>query len=183
MKKMISIMFLLILGIGALVLSSCATGSTMSKEGVAALNQQVSEAEKIYVLYDLGEYTGGSPEEPKVYGVVPEDGARLAQVVADNLQDAWPEKQVIVAERGAVEPGNGVAVFVDVSANLSYPMSYFRTVCAVYTQGGGWFQEDTEGLAVYLGVDEKYWHDSLTELEGLVDAKSRSYIKKIKKSA
>jgi hypothetical protein len=158
-------------------------GSTLTREGCLALNEQFSGAEEIHVFYELGEYTGGSPEDPRVFGVVPEEATRLAQVVAEDVWETWPDKRMTVAERGTVEASPVAAIFVDISALLSYPMSYFRTICTVYTRDGGWFREDTEGSAVYLGVDEKYWNDSLNELEGLVDAKSRSYVRKIKKSA
>jgi hypothetical protein len=183
MKKTLGIILLILTGTVGIVLTSCATGSTLTKEDRVTLNQQIGETEKIYVLYELGEYTGGSPEAPKVYGVVPDEASRLAQVVADNVREAWPDKQVIVAERGTVETENNVAIFVDISALLSYPMSFFRTICSVYTQDGGWFKEESEGHAVYLGLDEKYWDDSLAELESLVDKKSRSYIRKIQKTA
>jgi len=183
MKKFLSIVFLLMLCALIGVLSSCTTGSTLSKEGRAALNQQISATDTIYVLYDLGQYTGGSPEDPKVYGEVPKNGSRIALAVAENLREAWPDKQVIVAERGTVQPGNDVVVFVDVSAVLSYPMSYFKTVCSVYTRDGGWFQEESEGIGVYLGVDERYWNDSLSELESIVDEMTHNYIRRIKKSS
>jgi hypothetical protein len=165
-----------------MILTSCATTSGSKKESLAALKQEMREADTIVVEYFLGEFSGGSPEEPKVYGNVEEDSRVIPEVIASRFVEAWPNKKVVLVERGSPTSENAVIFHVDLNAVISYPNGYFKVVATVSTREMIWFSEESTGQAVYIRVDEKYWDTALEELQVLVEPKTKSLIRRIQKS-
>jgi hypothetical protein len=165
-----------------LILTSCGTTSGLKKESLASLKQELGSTDTIVVDYLLGEFSGGSPEDPKVYGLVEDDSRVIAEVIADKFGEAWPNKEVVLAERGNPASEDAVIFYVDLNAVISYPNGYFKVVASVSTQERKWFSEESTGQAVYIRVDEKYWNTALEELQILVEPKTKSLIRKIQKS-
>ncbi len=164
------------------ILSSCATTSGSKKESLAALNQEMNATDTVVVEYFLGEFSGGSPEDPDVYGTVERDSRVIAEVIANRFGEGWPNKKVVLVERGNPINENAVIFYVDLNAVISYPNGFFKVIVKVSTNERMWFSEESTGQAVYLRVDEKYWNTALEELQVLVEPKAKSLIRRIQKS-